>query len=95
MSSDATLPGFGELPAENLPETRAAFGPAVARMGSRRLSPSMAVGMLFRCRSYETHTGLTNNSMDHGVNLFRDWTSAVDCGDIINRPFGKHELQQG
>jgi len=39
------------------------------------------------------------NSMDHGVNPFRDWATVVDCGDISNTPFDKmiavHQLEKG
>ena len=31
------------------------------------------------------------NSMDHGVNPFKDWATVVDCGDIQNTPFDKLE----
>jgi hypothetical protein len=37
--------------------------------------------------------------MDHGVNLFQDWATVTDCGDIPNTPFDKllaiQELESG
>jgi agmatinase len=42
---------------------------------------------------------LISNSMDHGVNPFRNWATVTDCGDISNTPFDKlvavHELEHG
>lgn len=77
----------------------ARFGPSGARMGARRLAPSMGY------RLVTVFGGLSENmfaykkySMVHGVNLFRDWAEIVDCGDIRNTPFAKlqaiHELEQ-
>ncbi|KAF2673057.1 arginase family protein [Microthyrium microscopicum] len=64
----------------------ARFGPAGTRMGSRRLSPSMAYSM----------DHIVNKS---SINPFKDWATVVDCGDIKNTPFDKlqaiHELQKG
>ncbi|EFX05834.1 arginase family protein [Grosmannia clavigera kw1407] len=86
----------------------ARFGPAGARMGSRRIAPSVgyryvvcrASGPPLRTpiavrRGYQVLTA----SMDNGVNPFRDWAKVVDCGDVSNSPFDKllaiHELQKG
>lgn len=42
---------------------------------------------------------LTIDSIDNGVNPFRDWATVVDCGDISNTPFDKHlalkQLEKG
>ena len=42
---------------------------------------------------------MTVDSIDHGVNPFRNWAEVVDCGDIDNTPFDKlvaiHELEKG
>jgi arginase family enzyme len=42
---------------------------------------------------------LISNSIDHGVNPFRDWATVTDCGDISNTPFDKlvaiQELEHG
>jgi len=42
---------------------------------------------------------LMPNSMDHGVNPFRNWATVTDCGDISNTPFDKlvaiQELEYG
>jgi arginase family enzyme len=39
------------------------------------------------------------NSIDHGVNPFRNWATVTDCGDISNTPFDKlvaiRELEHG
>ena len=39
------------------------------------------------------------NSLDHGVNPFRNWAKVTDCGDISNTPFDKlvaiQELEHG
>jgi arginase family enzyme len=39
------------------------------------------------------------NSLDHGVNPFRNWATVTDCGDISNTPFDKlvalQELEHG
>ncbi len=39
------------------------------------------------------------NSIDHGVNPFRNWATVTDCGDISNTPFDKlvaiQELEHG
>jgi len=39
------------------------------------------------------------SSLDHGINVFRDWATLTDCGDISNTPFDKlvaiHELEHG
>jgi agmatinase len=44
--------------------------------------------------------GMLNlNSLDHGVNPFRNWATVTDCGDISNTPFDKlvaiQELEHG
>ncbi|KAE8168354.1 arginase family-domain-containing protein [Aspergillus tamarii] len=71
----------------------ARFGPAGARMGARRLSPSMGYSL------YIQSCGYVLLSMDHGINPFRDWAQIVDCGDISNTPFDKlqaiQELEHG
>jgi arginase family enzyme len=42
---------------------------------------------------------LISNSIDHGVNPFRNWATVTDCGDISNTPFDKlvaiRELEYG
>jgi agmatinase len=42
---------------------------------------------------------LNLNSIDHGVNPFRNWATVTDCGDISNTPFDKlvaiQELEHG
>jgi Arginase family len=42
---------------------------------------------------------LISNSIDHGVNPFRNWATVTDCGDISNTPFDKlvaiRELEHG
>jgi Arginase family len=42
---------------------------------------------------------LNLNSIDHGVNPFRNWATVADCGDISNTPFDKlvaiQELEHG
>ncbi|KAI9035752.1 agmatinase [Aspergillus affinis] len=65
----------------------ARFGPSGARMGARRLAPSMGYRIV-------AHNVSFPSSMDHGVNPFRDWAGVVDCGDISNTPFDKLEAMQ-
>lgn len=78
----------------------ARFGPSGARMGARRLAPSMGYRYVFIFGGLSDNTCASKrSSMDHGVNPFRDWAEVVDCGDIRNTPFDKlqaiHELEQG
>ena len=61
-------------------------------------SPQLRDGSTSRDKNY-CEVMLMSNSIDHGVNPFRNWATVTDCGDISNTPFDKlvaiRELEHG